>query len=269
MQEALFLYLCIRISTTFGSSSDLRIYGGRDAQLGEFPYVVVLGHLHEDNNFELTCSCSALSPTWSLTAAHCMDSNEAKGVIAYGDIIPGQKFNVSKVLRVFPHPGYKSAGNAEEYETGNCYDIGLLRTNKIKIAQYGLLSAVDHTTITGHEVIVAGFGVTNGTKDFSGAIAANKTLQVFKGMISSCLEEDFLLCSRLCVSPTCKQPSLICGGDSGGPVIHASGIVGVNGYHNIECEYFTDDHSLAQGSSVVQAVSPVIDWLTNTINSHS
>ncbi|CAF4743131.1 unnamed protein product [Pieris macdunnoughi] len=264
MQEAIVLYLCIPLSTISGSAQR-RIYGGRDAVPGEFPYVTVWGSFDREWNFELTCSSSAVSPTWILTAAHCMiPKPEKKGIVAYGDIIPGQKFNFSRVLKMFPHPGYKGGNTLNE-----CYDIGLLRTRKIIIPQYGLLSAVDHTTIMGHEVIVAGFGFTNGTEGFTDAISANKTLQVFKGMISSCLEVDYRLCSRLCVSSTCGHVSLICGGDSGGPVIHASGIVGVNGYHNIDYDDKIHKHSLAEGSTVLQAVSPVIDWLSTTINGKS
>ncbi|CAH4039037.1 unnamed protein product [Pieris brassicae] len=264
MQEPLVLYLCIGMSTIFGSAAHRRIYGGRDAMPGEFPYVAIYGSFDKSWNFDLSCSCSVVSPTWSLTAAHCIDITlKSKGYVAFGDFIPGQKFNVSKVLKMYPHPSYRG----DVSECGN-YDIGLLRTKTIKIRQYGLLSAVDHTTMIGHEVIVAGFGSTNASDIYTTIVTANKTLKVFKGMINSCLKVDYHLCPRICVTPTCDRVSLICGGDSGGPVIHASGIVGVHACHNIQCDD-VHKHSLAQGSSVHQAVSPEIDWLSATINGKS
>ncbi|CAK1542692.1 unnamed protein product [Leptosia nina] len=252
-----------------------RIVGGRDAELGEFPYVGRWAKVHVENNqktFAQHCTCSFLSPTWAISAAHCIDE-EAPGdsVIMYGYIVRGQKQNYTEIVQMYKHPTYVMSETCDLARN----DIGLLRTHHVELSVYGVISAVDYTTMTGHEVFLPGYGNTNGTDVVNDATTVSKPLQVFKGMIGQCNEHDAPLTSVICVVASCNHVSLICGGDSGGPVIHASGIVGVNSMCMNGCDTYRDyknihRHNLAKGSSsIVQAASPVVDWVSNIIGSNA
>lgn len=90
-------------------------------------------------------------------------------------------------------------------------------------------------------------------------------MQVFKGMINTCTAEDSISThSIIYVSSPCEHVAMICGGDSGGPLIHASGIVGVFAMSGVTCDtnrQFKDihRHSLAKVSSAIaQLVSTIV-----------
>ncbi|CAK1542691.1 unnamed protein product [Leptosia nina] len=268
------LKLTLLLSKSMNIDAFRRIVGGRDAELGEFPYVGRWAKVHVENNqktFAQHCTCSFLSPTWAISAAHCIDE-EAPGdsVIMYGYIVRGQKQNYTEVVQMFKHPAYVLAVTYDLVR----HDIGLLKTRHVELSGYGVLSAVDYTTMIGHEVFLPGYGNTNGTDVVNDATTVSKPLQVFKGMISQCKEDDGHLFSMICVVASCNHLSSVCGGDSGGPVIHASGIVGVNSLSIVDCNSYKEFknihiHDLAKGSSsIVQAASSVVDWVSKVVRSN-
>ncbi|CAG4936026.1 unnamed protein product [Colias eurytheme] len=249
-----------------------RIFQGRDVVPGEFPYVASWGSLKQYGKkviFEPCCTCSIISPTWAISAAHCMEKPPllTQKSIHYGSHLPTVPGKISEVLQAIAHPNY-------DFEEGAnlMNDICLLRTKRIIIKTYAVLSAVDYLSLIGQEVYVAGFGTTNDSSKVALTFYINKPLQVFKGMVSSCIEKKSdASFSSICVTPACGSLAMICGGDSGGPVIHTSGIVGVNSWSKVDCESslgieMIDKHSLALAASGVgSAVSPVVDWISRTI----
>ncbi|CAG4970735.1 unnamed protein product [Colias eurytheme] len=132
--------------------------------------------------------------------------------------------------------------------------------------------AVDYKTLIGQEVYVAGHGATNVSSTVDTTYPLNKPLQVYKGMINVCLKEERQLVNYpLCVSSACGSLAMICGGDSGGAMIHTSGIVGINSASLTNCEqrhYLKriHKHSLARVSSAIIApISPALDWISRTV----
>ncbi|CAG4970740.1 unnamed protein product [Colias eurytheme] len=270
----IYLLNCLFVAFSVECEAGRRIFQGRDVIIEEFPYVAIFGLLNMKGNNEFLpfCTCSVISPIWSITAAHCKQSPPVHQYYAlnYGSHLPTLQGNFSKVLEVIPHPSYDS--NVQiDLNVANI-DISLLRTQRIHISEYAVISAVDYKTLIGQEVYVAGHGATNVSSTVDTTYALNKPLQVFKGMIIVCLKEERQLVNYpLCVSSACGSLAMICGGDSGGPMIHTSGIVGINSASLTDCQVRhhlkkIHKHSLATASSAIIApISPALDWISRTV----
>lgn len=143
-------------------------------------------------------------------------------MIRYGDphLRPSKNNRVSVILKVI---------TIQRQFTVD--DIGLLQTEPVLIESYATLSAIDFSALLGHEVTVIGFGlmrVSPNVYDFNFTLYLVRPLQVMdKSMLRSCdIKRSGK--SMLCAVPICRTAQSAYYGDSGGPVIHASGIAGVN-----------------------------------------
>ncbi|CAG4973532.1 unnamed protein product [Parnassius apollo] len=250
----------------------LRILGGNDANPDEYPYVVRIelkfwtistNNTTVAENYHL-CTGSALSSTWVLTAAHCLvswlQSFKVKFVIRYGKGFDPQRTNhfFSDVLHTIKHPLYRNNEN----------DIGLMQVTPMRIANYMKISAVDYLSILGHEADIAGFGVTTlnlpGVKiETNDTLVLRKPLQVLKVLIYKCPEHYFT--NSYCLARRCGHRVTACGGDSGGPLIHTSGIAGILtlGEKTADCL----DH-VAKKSTNVAGIALPISWYIEWIYSH-
>lgn len=258
-----------------------RIFQGQDAAEGQFPYVTMWAKINKEvkeNKFEFICTGSILSPSWTLSAAHCIDNTAIEtGILFNVSYSPSLTAKISKVLETIAHPRYNLGDLDEGYASiYNGYDFCLLRTERIIIAQYGILSAVDYRTLIGQEVFVTGHGNTNVSSEVGTTLALKKPLQIYKGVVSHCKKNDEIdIEMAICISSLCGSLSVICGGDSGGPAIHASGVLGVHAWHTVYCGTRMDikeinKYALAKSSSAIVApVSNVIDWISLTIASGS
>ncbi|XP_061377345.1 serine protease ami-like [Danaus plexippus] len=250
----------------------LRILGGRDAFKDEFPYVVrleekLLQSATEDKiiHFRQICTGSALTSVWVLSAAHCTDQDfkrslrKNKAFVRYNSHFPNITGFVTPVTKYIMQPGY-----IELRGTVKTADVVLIHCVKIKISHFGRVNAVDFKSLMGHEALSLGFGSTN-------ASSFEKPLQVLKGMLSKCTDKELVDMGYpiICLSRPCVLTATICGGDSGGPVVHESGIVGVHSSSFDDCDEHTEHLELTPGSSaaIITPVSPVIDWITNIIMS--
>ncbi|CAG4970720.1 unnamed protein product [Colias eurytheme] len=268
----IYLLNCLFVAFSVECEAGRRIFQGRDVIIEEFPYVAIFGLLNMKGNNEFLpfCTCSVISPIWSITSAHCQQSPLVRQYYAlnYGSHLPTLRGNFSKVLEVIPHPSYDL--NAD-YNLANL-DISLLRTQRIHISEYAVISAVDYKTLIGQEVYVAGHGTTNVSSTVDTTYPLKKPLQVYKGIVNVCLMKERQYRSySLCVSSACGSLAMICGGDSGGAMIHTSGIVGINSASLTNCQVRhhlkrIHKHSLATASSAVIApVSPALDWISRTV----
>ncbi|CAH2269484.1 jg27294 [Pararge aegeria aegeria] len=254
----------------------LRILGGRDALKNEFPFAVRLELQFVTKVWGITqvkyhpfCTGAALTPSWILTAAHCDDENVLKLLFhklitakprkfaRYNSYFPNEFGQLSPITKVLVYPGYCIL-HSGTIRTGK-YDLAMYKTENLIVSQYGKISAIDYGALLGHEAILLGFGRTNATP-------WEKPLQVLKTIFIKCGEREGHQFGMLCVVPTCGLEATGCGGDSGGPVVHASGIVGTIHGGGGYCNEFSHKIIPGRAAGIISMVSPVVDWISNIVN---
>lgn len=235
----------------FASKLPLRIYNGTDAKGDEYSYVVRIEmqryfRIHSNKRGiqnEHLCTASALSSIWVISAAHCIEdlnlfhsgrpNSTEKLVIRHGHVkhLPWINDSFSEILFAVSHPLYTPSSAIGNLRAQTSHDICLLKTSPMNIKSYVKLSAVDYKCMYGHEAILAGFGITtkvmpDGKVKTDNTLILKKPLQVLKVLITRCHLDNSAL-PTLCLAPRCGKVTLACGGDSGGPLIHPSGLIGV------------------------------------------
>ncbi|CAH2089307.1 unnamed protein product [Euphydryas editha] len=273
----IFSYLTLYFLSATSHDKTLRIIGGRDAAPGEFPFALKMDLKFENKNgtteYSHQCTCSLLKSTWSLTAGHCIIalrkytsvSSKIKGVIRY-NISSVHEPPYSYILSTFLHPSFDISS------TFVSNDIGLLLSEKVVIFSFAKLSSVDYLSLFGSKVLSLGFGVTKDSIGYyDDAYRVNKSLQVLDSIITKCFITNAY--PSFCLGGNCGQSSFLCPGDSGGPVMHTSGLVGINtGTLDIlNCGKKVNNPNIKfqSFSGIITPTSHYIDWITNMIQSNS
>lgn len=256
----------------------LRMIGGRNASKEEFPYVVRLEYqmtktIDKETQVQYIqfCTGAALTPSWILTAAHCDDpdvykvfqpitSKPIRKFARFNSHLPNDLGSMSPITKVLAYPG--ALIDQLSYSFRAKYDIALFQTENITVSRYGRISAIDFTSLIGHEVFVLGFGLTNASMN-------GKPMQVFKGILIKCgANLPFVngLANMLCVVASCDIEATLCSGDSGGPTVHPTGIVGVTSAGWVDC-YKLEGSTLppVYASAAISMTSSAIDWISNVI----
>lgn len=275
--------LCIFLNLTVFIGrvrSDFRIMGGKDADESKYPYIVKLDHeitfLQEPNTplkYFQVCTCSVLTSIWTLSAAHCfglkygkvIDNIKAAPVIRYGSI--SSSWATTPIKLVVIHPAFRN-----RIMNSATNDIGLAKTEPISLNEYARVSAIDFSTLVGQEVNLVGYGITNSSKGIAGdATEVGKPLQILDAVVIACDKGNVDITPAVCVARRCGQSSGICHGDSGGPMIHSSGVVGVNslGADKFFEFCFLESNAPNYGVAVITPTSPFVDWISETITKDS
>nr|XP_021187159.2 granzyme M [Helicoverpa armigera] len=270
----LYYLFLILIKEIVGQRLALRIMGGRDAIVTDYPYIVklelqtVMYRVPKIVKNKHICTAGVLTSTWTITAAHCLTLKGKKvhklismgPVIRYGTL---EHNAVSSVLFAITHPAYRLTKDRIQN------DIGLVKTETIPLSQYARVSALDFTTMIGQEATLTGFGLTDNAQGAIGdATSVNKPLQILDVVIVRCDKDTSVMKPSMCLARKCDKSSGMCPGDSGGPMIHASGIVGVNSLGPSELGTFCAKESTdpVYETAEVTPISPFIDWITDTTN---
>ncbi|XP_061401322.1 serine protease 7-like [Musca vetustissima] len=206
-----------------------KIYGGEEAELGEFPWLVNLEHRKANGDLVSVCAGNIINHRYVLTAAHCIkgkieekvgklvslragDHNTQSQIDCnnFGCIDPYQRFNVERII---VHKDFNK--NSKIY---NINDIALIRTDRPiiytdTVAPVCLPNAVPNLPQlrNGMKLSVAGWG-HNGTGKFLKFTAGKQKVQVPYVENSNC---PYLLADeQLCAGGEYRKDS--CTGDSGG-----------------------------------------------------
>ncbi|XP_026333854.1 brachyurin-like [Hyposmocoma kahamanoa] len=279
--QLLVLFLSAQTSyTKINDKKLLRVVGGQSASYKKYPYVAkldILTIIGDDAYRVPVCTCSILTPTWTLTSSHCYvnlnGQPNATLMVWYGSTLPMVKNEkLSKVLKFIIHPSYKLLGDDDNvYSLEN--DIALLKTDPIILPKYGRVSSVDYMSLVGFKAVIAGFGITNYTKlsemFFAHTLELNMPLQTLNVLIRRC-DSDAKIYPGLCLASKCRESVGICAGDSGGPLIYNSRIVGLSSMGAEEdCNNLTEDRFKPHYVGFITAVSPFTEWIGKVINENA
>ncbi|XP_013105116.2 serine protease 7 [Stomoxys calcitrans] len=209
-----------------------KIYGGEEAELGEFPWLANLEHKKANGALVSVCAGNIINHRYVLTAGHCIKGKIEEKVgklvsIRIGDhntqtpvdcnnhgcIAPFQRLNVERIM---VHPEFNS-----DPSIYNINDIALVRTDRSivyseTVAPVCLPDALPSLgpLRSGIKLTVAGWG-HNGTAKYT---AAKQKVEVPYVENSVCPHK--LVDSQLCAGGEYRKDS--CTGDSGGALTRLS-----------------------------------------------
>ncbi|XP_043240339.1 collagenase-like [Amphibalanus amphitrite] len=220
--------------TDCGRSRVKRILDGKDAKVGEFPFVVYIVTRTSDDKM-LYCSASLISRRFVLTAAHCLESavwTELRlGALDIGH--PGAQSLVVNATKFKQHPEWSIASLERSH------DIGLIELSEDvqfnDVIQPICLPAILELEqqYTDMEGTIAGWGKTDPNKPGGSFILQAAKVRII-GNCECANRFPFQMTPlKICSKPTTAKQSH-CSGDSGGPLmIFQSGrwsLVGISSF---------------------------------------
>lgn len=166
-----FVHEAKKAGTLLSDPQDTRIYGGRPAQQGAWPWQVSLHtakRVGQDNDSKVLsqfCGGSLIARQWVLTAAHCIQDFERK-ITPAGDILVRSgsvnlwEGDFRRISAVFPHPNYNPQ------RTDN--DIALLKLAEPVTQSSGPVGAIpvlqNGSQLNSGPAVSIGWGLMEGGK---------------------------------------------------------------------------------------------------------
>ncbi|XP_073833450.1 serine protease SP24D-like [Musca autumnalis] len=194
-----------------------RILGGATASEGQFPHQVSLrwGGVH-------VCGGSIISPTYIVTAAHCLAQGQPPKAFSadYISIRAGSRQHekggqVIQAAELKIHPNYDKSHN----------DIALVKLSRPLEFNNNVqpIALAQHEPPTGVPIIKSGWGLTKKGGSTPKYLQYNTFVARRHADCGRVTDE-----SVLCLAHSLGQG--ICMGDSGGPAIYKNELVGVSNY---------------------------------------
>ncbi|XP_069175553.1 venom protease [Procambarus clarkii] len=156
------IFLDFRTSSSRVAAAKPMVVGGRTAKINAWPWMALLGQRGPKLNISWFCGGVLLNPRWVLTAQHCFRDHKADVVrLAEHDFNSDEDGATPEdfsVVETVLHPDYNP------FQAYN--DLALLKLNQDVNIQSNKMPAClpwgneSSTNITGHNVIVTGWGNT-------------------------------------------------------------------------------------------------------------
>ncbi|MDO9105618.1 MAG: trypsin-like serine protease [Methylovulum sp.] len=205
------LTLCLPLMLT-AQAADTNIVGGHDATPGQWPWVVSLSVKNVfpyDGQF---CGGTLISPTWVITAAHCMQGETVKTLDVIANIfdLSVDKGQRVAVKRIIVHPDY----NARSEDN----DLALLQLTKpVHASSLPLIKGT--ATLAGTDATVIGWGLLNENEDTYPSILQEVVVPIKSdAQCKSSNGEGSITESMMCAGLAAGGKDS-CQGDSGGPLM--------------------------------------------------
>lgn len=261
-----------------GVPSGFKIISSRKANGNDYPFVVKLERqviISEINNVDTSdsvyiCTGTALSPTLTLTAGHCIDSTNPskvltdnlriKCVIRYG----ANGADTVDLLSTIRHSSYKDRLQSMQN------DIGLLRTTVMRLKEFGKISQMDLNMVGGQVISFVGFepSYNNFSLKTSSRRLFSYPLKAVRARIIRSDKRNATTIPGVCVIRRCvPSTEQVCPEASGSPMLHSTGIVGINTVslgNFLLCSEQIKTGLIDTG--IITPTSPYYDWINYNIN---
>ncbi|KAH9644204.1 hypothetical protein HF086_008693 [Spodoptera exigua] len=269
----IFSYTLLRVGCM---PSGLRIVSNVTPAEDEYPFIVRLERrivlkynntIAAENNVHI-CTCAVLSRSLSLTAGHCLNSVGSitnltnsltvQTVVRYG----AGGGNIAKVVSVIHHPSF--------YEPGSVMrsNIGLVRTELIELKQYARLSALEIVDLQNRVITLVGYKtIKNSVRIGASGAFKPSQLQLLHVVAMPHVNQSELKFSTECASIHCLPTSTTCPGDSGGPLLHSTGIIGVStiSLESIQVCSELNNTQLFRMEDIIVLTKPHVQWINDSM----
>jgi secreted trypsin-like serine protease len=221
------------------------IVNGTDANGTEAWYGSVIGIGTKSslgNGYEIFCSGSLIDEKTIVTAAHCLDYMGVGAYVIFGSNQGGKDVQGRQIVKAAFHEKFDE--NFPE-EARDVFDIGVAQFDGGLPTGFKPLDILpdDTALATGTDVVLAGFGVTNGNSQEGAGILRYTTVKIQDGAYGKTeIETD-------------ETKNGSCNGDSGGP-----GLINVSGKWYIWGTTSRGDSACAK-DGVYTKVTAYRDWI--------
>ncbi|XP_072389748.1 venom protease-like [Diabrotica undecimpunctata] len=216
-----------------------KITGGETADLGQFPWMALLGYQQNQLNFiEYLCGGTLITETFVLTAAHCLGvgPNHQLVQVRFGEHDLNTELDCKRVHSTYicsdepvdvPVLTYFIHGQYDTLTLKN--DIALVKlaksvtfTDYIQPICLPFERNLEHRDLTGQKLTISGWGKTDSRKLGGSPVLQFATVYVWDHKLCNQVvppEVQPIIYSQLCANGK-KQDA--CKGDSGGPLVNST-----------------------------------------------